>query len=149
MLLSFVYEKQGAWKSEREKKEIERKSKPGTLLSDYPVLPKAFQICTAHTNLFHWRFQLFKRHFVLMNALSRGIFCILTNDISGCLLKPLYTITRMRSNGIWQLGLQSLFIVSCLLLRLLYYLYFVVFVPWANHDLRILSAHASNRKFVW
>lgn len=46
---------------------------------------------------------------VVMNAVSRGIFYNLTNNVSGCLLQPLSTITRMRSHETWQLGLKALF----------------------------------------
>lgn len=48
---------------------------------------------------------------VVMNAVSRGIFYNLTNNVSGCLLQPLSTITRMRSHETWQLGLKALFTV--------------------------------------
>lgn len=48
---------------------------------------------------------------VVMNPVSRGTFYNLTNNVSGCLLQPLSTITRMRSHEIWQLGLKALFTV--------------------------------------
>jgi len=133
-------------KSERDWKKIKAGRWNLTLISAYPALPEAFQIGKAQIKLFYWHFQLFKKHYVLMNALSRGIFCILTYNV--CLLKPLCTIFRIRSYETWQLGLIVLFIVIfCVWDFCIVHIH--SFGLWANLDIRIVSPWDQSVLNIW
>lgn len=70
-----------------------------------------------------WHFEHFKKHYVLITSVSREWYCILTNDVLNCLLKPLHAITIMRPHKNRQLTLKALFTELFPPPRLLYHPY--------------------------